>query len=166
MTHADLVHAAHHWAWNTLRCHAVLAECGAALVEIPDVIAWGSSGYSIVVECKATRADFLADRKKFFRLRPESGMGAERWFFTPKGLIDPAELPERWGLAELRGSRVFKVRKPSPFPEYARQREMQLLVSALNRIDRGFGMQVFDPQPLQPITIEDGRAYAAPGVAL
>jgi hypothetical protein len=161
-THADLVHAAHHWARNSLKCAAVLAECGAAGIEIPDVIAWGSNGTSIVVECKATRADFLADKKKFFRVRPDQGMGAFRWFFTPKGLVDRSELPPQWGLAELRGSRVFKVKYPERFHAYAERRETQLLVSALNRIDRGFGLQVFDPMPERPIGVgDDGLAYCA-----
>lgn len=160
-THADLVHAAHWWVRHTLRCSVALAECGASMFEIPDVIGWGASGFSVVVECKASRADFLADRKKFFRRMPDLGMGAYRWFFTPRGLIEPSELPERWGLAELRGTRVFKVRKPESFVERAVHNEMQLLVSALSRVDRSIGLQVFAPAPSTAIRIDGGVAVAA-----
>jgi len=65
---------------------------------------------SIVVEAKISRADFLADRNKSFRQRPETGIGEFRYFITPSGLVRPEELPAKWGLIEVagRGIRVLQ----------------------------------------------------------
>jgi hypothetical protein len=75
MTHAELVARAVKWLSGTMRCNPVyagLASCG----EIPDAIGWTSkySHYgSIVVECKTSRADFVADKRKYFIWKyPES----------------------------------------------------------------------------------------------
>ena len=65
--------------------------------EIPDLIGW-FSGYSILIECKASRSDFLADKKKRFRINPGVGMGHWRLYLCPDGMISPEELPEGWGL--------------------------------------------------------------------
>lgn len=66
--------------------------------EIPDAIGFqinGNTVISIVIEAKATRSDFLADKKKLHR---EAGMGRYRYYICPTGLIKPDELPEKWGL--------------------------------------------------------------------
>jgi len=73
--------------------------------EIPDAIGFrinGNTVISVVVEAKATRADFLADKHKKHRL---SGMGRYRYYICPTGLIRVDELPEKWGLiyANARG---------------------------------------------------------------
>jgi len=76
--------------------------------EQPDAIGW-RDGVSVLVECKASRSDFLADRKKPHRLAPETGMGDWRFFLCPAGMIDKGELPPGWGLLELEGKRVKEV---------------------------------------------------------
>jgi len=43
-------------------------ELKTAGIEIPDVIGFGS-GFSIVIECKVSRADFLQDKKKPHRAK-------------------------------------------------------------------------------------------------
>lgn len=163
VTHADLVHAAHHWARNALRCSVVLSESVANFGgESPDVIGWGYSGFSVLVECKTSRADFLADAKKPHRRNPTLGMGSWRWYFTPRGLIEPDELPPMWGLAELRGTRVFKMRKPDIVHERNTRTETVLLVSALARLQGAAGtLRIFDPMPSSAIRIESGQAFAA-----
>lgn len=53
---------------------------------------------TVLLEAKISRADFIADRKKPHRIRPETGIGKWRYFICPKGLIDVKELPDKWGL--------------------------------------------------------------------
>jgi hypothetical protein len=67
MSHPDLIERSVKWLRGTMRCNPVftgLASCS----EIPDAIGWTSSYHfrgSIVVECKTSRSDFYADRKKY-----------------------------------------------------------------------------------------------------
>lgn len=104
-THADLVGIGVAWARRTRSrggpaCDLVLYEPGAGFgQESPDVIGWklsGPDGGSVVVEAKASRADFLADRKKPHREGP--GLGNWRYYLCPEGLIQPDECPAGWGL--------------------------------------------------------------------
>lgn len=82
--------------------------------EIPDAIGWRSNGTrfngSVLVEVKVSRSDFLADAKKPHRLKPETAMGAYRYFMCPEGLIQVSELPPRWGLIEVNSRGHIKVR--------------------------------------------------------
>jgi hypothetical protein len=75
--------------------------------EQPDCIGF-RSGVSCLIECKTSRSDFLADRKKRFRVDPNLGMGDWRFMLVPKGLITTEELPDGWGLLETDGRRVYK----------------------------------------------------------
>lgn len=88
---------------GTKKCAFVFKELHhVASPEIPDCLGFkpgqGPDHGSILVECKISRADFLADAKKAFRSRSESGVGAYRFFLCPEGVIRPEDLPERWGL--------------------------------------------------------------------
>lgn len=67
-THADLVAPAARWLKGTVRCGVVLTEAPSMDGESPDAIGW-RSGYSVLVECKASRADFLADSRKPHRVK-------------------------------------------------------------------------------------------------
>lgn len=107
LTHAELVALAERWLWRQ-GCGVVLREFSTiATAEIPDAIGW-RIGVSILIECKASRADFLADRRKPFRANPEEGVGDWRFYLTPQGLVRPDELPEGWGLLEAKGGRVYR----------------------------------------------------------
>lgn len=110
MTHAELVKRAERWLRRTCRCGVVLCEVGT--FEIPDAIGWRYGGrLSIIVECKASRADFLADKQKPFRKPGDiAAMGDERYFLTVPGIVKVEELPQGWGLLELTGSGI-KCRK-------------------------------------------------------
>lgn len=133
MTHAGLVDRAVAWLRGTQRCHVVLHERCGRTGEQPDAIGWTPSGASLLVECKVSRADFLADAKKPWRRVPEIAMGCERWYFTPDGLLHPSELPDGFGLAEA-GPRVVRIkRKAQGRPDYCRTTEIALLVSELRR---------------------------------
>lgn len=107
--------------------------------EIADAIGW-RGGVSILVECKASLADFRADQKKVFRKHPKLGMGDWRVYLCEKDVIQPEMLPEGWGLAWVCGSRVRRMAglpksniwSPSPFAS-SKQSEVYLLTSALRR---------------------------------
>lgn len=100
--------------------------------EIPDALGWLPNGWSIMVECKTSRSDFLADKKKGDRR-----LGQERYYLTPKGLLDPTQVPEPWGLLEVWGTTVRVIRKASTSLNYdlkMMRREHTLLLAAIKRI--------------------------------
>lgn len=101
MTHAELVEVAYRWLIGTRKCGFAFTELACiATSEIPDAIGFRGDG-SILVECKVSRADFLSDKKKYFRQRPEMGVGTYRFFMAPEGIIKPDEIPEGWGLVTV-----------------------------------------------------------------
>ena len=76
-THDQLCQVALRWLGGTRRCDPVfsrIASCG----EIPDAIGWSSTWKwhgSTVVECKSSRSDFYADRKKHRGFRSAETQG-------------------------------------------------------------------------------------------
>lgn len=108
MRHAEVVLKAGWWLRERQRCCPVLLEPGYGSMsgERPDAIGWRASlgGISAVVECKANRPDFLADRHKFHR-KNGRGMGVYRYYMAPKGIVFADEVPEGWGYLEIRGQR-------------------------------------------------------------
>ncbi|KKL27284.1 hypothetical protein LCGC14_2386720, partial [marine sediment metagenome] len=70
MSHDELVKLAKQWLLSARQCNPVFSEKGSAKSgEMPDVIGWSSAG-SFVVECKISKADFIVDAKKDFRINP------------------------------------------------------------------------------------------------
>ena len=136
MTHAQLVERAVRWL-RAYRCGLVLSEQACVSGEMPDAIGWKQACHSVLVECKVTRADFLADRAKPFRLRPEKGVGSERFYLTPPGLVKVEELPAGWGLLELRRGRVEMLHLSAKNLRTANgfRYEMNLLLASLRRVE-------------------------------
>ena len=138
MTHQQLIKFAEQWLRKRYRCGIVLSEQSCASGETPDVIGWKGSCRSVVVECKISRADFFADREKPFRKQPETGMGCERFYLAPRGLIKPEELPPGWGLIECAGREIrltVKPRRQSQRTEIGLKWEMNLLLASLRRVE-------------------------------
>lgn len=134
LTHGELVTRAERWLRGTKKCRAIITEPTAGVaMEQPDAIGWRRGWFSILVECKVSRADFRADANKLARRHPSLGMGSERWFFTNPGIAVPEDLPEHWGLIEIRGSRAFVVKAAveNAFQDRPHHREILLLVAAL-----------------------------------
>lgn len=129
-THADLVSAAAKWLQK--KCPVVITEL-ATIGEEPDAIGWRGT-YSILVECKAGMSDFYADRQKPFRADPSRGIGHQRFFLTPAGLVTPDKLPENWGLLEYDGKRVKQVRESGYFEAANARHEIGILLSTLRRV--------------------------------
>lgn len=136
MTHDDLVKIAAIWLRNKAKSLVVITEMSSYGSEEADAIGFSANGHTCLIECKASRGDFLADGNKYFRAHPEMGMGSERWYMTPPNLVRLVELPDGWGLLEASQSKVRKVRDPEFFAAKASQREISLLVSAIRRIGR------------------------------
>jgi len=136
VTHAKLVSMAIAWL-RRYRCGVVLSEQSCASGEMPDAIGWKNSCHSVVVECKVSRPDFLADAAKPWRRQPETAVGCERYYLAPRGIIRLAELPAGWGLLE-QCSREIEIarrsarnlRSPLGF-----KYEMNLLLASLRRVE-------------------------------
>jgi hypothetical protein len=160
MSHADLCEVAKKWLCRSNSqgghgCGVALSECRSGWTgEMPDAIGFRSVDIGItetvLVEVKVSRADFLADAKKPHRAHGQ-GLGLFRYFMCPAGLIQPDEVPDKWGLLWVspRGSVVAKSgpvaesRNCGNFRELAEpwkhprdtDREMWLLVRVMARIN-------------------------------
>ena len=144
-THAELVERAGRWLRYSAhtevnkafeprvsRCGVVLLE-PRGVIERPDAIGWYNSGRcSILIECKATREDFLADKTKRVRMaREESGMGRFRFYMAPAGIIKAVDVCESmWGLLVCVGRSVECEKLSEPF-NFHMVNEMALLWSAV-----------------------------------
>jgi hypothetical protein len=138
LTHSDLVARAARWLRNTQGCDAVFTEMNTYSGEIPDAIGWKRSGRSLLIECKAYRGDFLADSEKEFRRNPLVALGSERYYLAPPNTIGINEVPEDWGLLELRGNGIRVVKPARPRKDLrsdlAVKYELMFLIQMLNRV--------------------------------
>lgn len=163
LTHTELVVAAHRWLRGSQRHPVVLCEPVRLCVsESPDVIGWASSGLCTVVECKTSRADFWADLRKPHRREADRGLGEMRWYFAEPGVLRVEDLPDGWGLAEVRalytgGRRVTRVRPPTRQELHNVRGAASMLVQSVERLTDGWR----SPVPLkvfggwEPDTIAD-----------
>lgn len=144
LSHEDLVKLAERWLMKTKKCGFVLTELVTWADEIPDAIGFRQDE-SYLVECKASRADYLTDQKKRFRISPEMGMGTFRYYLCLAGIIKPEDLPPRWGLLHVGpGGKVRQVvgatghwgaqRAEFMFLERNKDSELRILYSALRRL--------------------------------
>ena len=137
MTHAQLVKVAEQWL-RRYRCGIVLSEQQCSSGEMPDAIGWKGKCRSVVVECKISRADYLADRNKPWRTKPEIALGCERFYLAPRGVIKAEELPKGWGLLEYHDRRVNLLVKPARQSQRTPEgftNEMNLLLASLRRVE-------------------------------
>ncbi|HET9742106.1 MAG TPA: hypothetical protein VFQ00_05095 [Terriglobales bacterium] len=136
MTHSHLVEEAVCWL-RRYRCGIVLSEQSCSSGETPDAIGWKRRNHSVVVECKVSRSDFLADAAKTWRTDPACALGCERYYLSPAGLIEVAELPLGWGLLEWRCREVRVVKKSKANLRTAEglANEMNLLLASLRRVE-------------------------------
>lgn len=132
MTHEQLVKRAAEWL--RLKGYTiVITELRTLASETPDAYGY-KGGISTVIECKASRADFLADKKKRFRACPQYGMGDQRYFMVPKGLVSESELPSGWGLLEVSEKQVRYVKKADR-TRANKDAETILLASVIRRLE-------------------------------
>lgn len=121
-------------SYHGFGCTIVLSEIVSASGNIPDAIGW-RYGRSVLIECKVSRSDFLVDAKKPHRIIG-TGPGEERYYMTPKGMLSTEEIPEGWGLLEVEGKTVAKVKNClSRMLDIEGQRhEKIMLLSTIRRI--------------------------------
>ena len=136
--HAQLVARAAEWLRRKYGCGIILSEQYCATGEIPDVIGWKASCQSVLIECKVSRSDFLADASKSFRFCSQEGLGSKRLYMAPAGMIAPQELPKHWGLLESKGRDLQLVVKPGRVDlrsHIGLMKEMNLLLASLRRVE-------------------------------
>ena len=136
MTHAQLVDLAVKWLRHYC-CGVILSEQACISGEIPDAIGWKKACHSVVVECKITRTDFLADHAKPFRTNSKIALGCERFYLVPSGLLRREDLPQGWGLLEY-GNRNIEMTHASMKNLRSAQGfryEMNLLLASLRRVE-------------------------------
>ncbi len=157
LTHKMLVESAYKWALKSGKCGFAFKELVTYSPETADVIGFGSSMHSVLIECKASRSDFHADKKKAFRQDPTKGMGLFRYYCCPRGLIKPKDLPAKWGLIWVSENgkanalihpiqRRYREDKHSwMFFERAIDHEVYVMYSALRRLHlRGHIPTIYD----------------------
>jgi hypothetical protein len=161
VTHAELVALAARWLRTRRRLSLVLADFRTVSTsEQPDAIGWTASGWSVLVECKASRADFLRDAKKFARRRPDA-MGQERYYLCPPGMIVEDDLPEAWGLlharrlganarARLADVQLVRAAAREVWHRERMREELPLVLSALRRALKTGGSLAYEREEVTP----------------
>jgi|SRR5882672_5314557 len=135
MTHAELIHRGRLWLLNSKHCLFVTTGKSVYSIEEPDVIGWKGSGFSFLLECKVSRADFFRDGKKHHRgeMRSPLALGNERYYLTPPALAKSEEVPTGWGLLECRPTQIRQVVAPVQHIQKGGLAEMQILLSMIAR---------------------------------
>jgi hypothetical protein len=146
MTHDELIEIGRKWLIKPYASCADYGHTGCAVViteivcntwggEQPDVLGFTNSKCrSILIECKTSRSDFRADKKKPFREFPEFGLGLQRWYLAPIGIIPIEELPEKWGLLEVAKGKI-KVIKNAQIQKRNYESEIKILLSTMCRLN-------------------------------
>lgn len=140
--HAKLVDKARDWLMGAGNCVVAATEVSTWVnMEIPDAIGFDYRGNCTIIECKASRSDFLADRKKKFRKMPQLGMGMNRYFMVPRGLLVPTELPAGWGLIFVYPGTVRRVKRSRLFEDRNIHAERRCMVKLMRN-------QKYESKPL------------------
>lgn len=172
LTHKELVEVAYRWILKNGGVGVAFKELYTAACngEYPDVIGFASGCHSVLIECKVSRSDFLADRKKLFRKEPVLGMGSYRYYCCPSGLIKVDELPEGWGLIYENNGKAKLVHKPVielqtergyPYKTHYRHEkniraEQGVMYSALRRLFiKGYMKHIYDQQYAKGVSPND-----------
>lgn len=129
MTHSQLVQLASKWLKR--RFPVVITEMAGGSEE-PDAIGF-KGGFSCLIECKASKPDFYAERNKPRTRSGVNGMGDHRYYLTTPGLVKLEQLPEKWGLLHAQGRGVYVI-KQAELQEKNYRREQALLLSCIRRI--------------------------------
>lgn len=140
------------WLANTRRCGVVFAEFSTYAGEIPDAIGWTHMA-STLIECKTSRTDFMADRKKPGRGESAGwGVGQYRFYMTPPGLVSVQELPSMWGLLEVHDKATRVVHEAGPQSNVNLNDERVMMYSALRRMEiRGLLKYAQRPIGCEPV---------------
>ncbi|WP_017461357.1 hypothetical protein [Dyella ginsengisoli] len=156
LTHGQLCQIGARWLRGRGRCPIVLTEFACQLTEQPDVLGLRNAGQdSLLIEAKASRSDFLADKRKPHRSdRAIEALGSYRWYLCEPDVIRVQDLPERWGLLYASRNRVQLIAGADPDRHYwpaetdvwrwpAGAGELTVMFSVLRRLQLQLGAEAF-----------------------
>lgn len=149
LTHADLVKRGTNWLKKAhggkFACGFVLSEYRCYAPEIPDIIGFNSR-YSILVECKVSRADFKADKYKNHR-HPIKGLGNLRYFLTLPNVACAEDVNNGWGLLYATDKRITEIKPSEYFDDVnVKPHEWSILYSIVRRVNlRGLLHEIQKP---------------------
>jgi hypothetical protein len=111
--HAQLVRAGGDWLRFEKHCAVVLLEPARRRGERPDLIGWhhehDCTWTSYLIECKASKEDLRADRKKIWRGLAR-GLGMFRYLLIPEQFrLITNDVPPHWGILEMGDHREVRV---------------------------------------------------------
>jgi hypothetical protein len=166
MTHDELVERGRRYLRDERvpRCRPVLAQPVAPDVdEQPDVIGWDNEGRGVVIECKTSHADFLADLRKPFRAKGVPALGTLRYYLTAEPLVIESFEAERmgWGLLEVTPNGILRMLPAQPYhaPYVAHGLEKLILAAAVCNQERE-GHDANDARPSQSGTLSSEHCRA------
>lgn len=148
--HEKLIEIGYVWLIKSIKCSFAFKNLISYAKEKPDLIGWKNQD-SILIECKTSRSDFLADKKKSFRIHGNMGVGNYRFYLVPESLLNIDDIPEKWGwLAVNEKGKIRKCLFPkgnvwnneSRFESHLPS-ERVMLCSALRRIQKQTCIQNF-----------------------
>lgn len=147
MTHEGLIKIGVKWLQKSYAACAPYGHSSMTVIvtelvtgmEIPDVLGFSTSrGITVLLEAKTSRSDFLKELKdKPFRnpSLEENGMGSQRWYIAPAGIIPVELLPPKWGLLEYEEKKdALKISRRSEIFKKNDVNEMRILCSVLCRL--------------------------------
>lgn len=148
MTHDELVERAVRWLkkpasakhpdglhWYKGSCGVVVPELVSYASENPDAIGWLNGGYSYLIECKASRSDFYADRQKPRHRTGSPGVGAECFYMSPPDVIPLDRLPDGWGLLYCHPRKITIEVLPAGNQNRDTHGELSMMYSLLRRVE-------------------------------
>ena len=149
ITHSQLVERAKKWLDHThgskFACGVILAEYKCYSPEIPDVIGFNNH-HSVLIECKASRADFLADKKKSCRQHIKQ-LGNYRYYLVLPHIACAEEVDNGWGLLYATDKQISEVKKSEYFSaDSVKAAEWSILYSIVRRLNlRGLLKDIQEP---------------------
>jgi hypothetical protein len=157
MQHATLVQLGVRWL--SRQCSVVLYESAPVKKEIPDVIGWAGAR-SVLIECKASRADFLRDAAKIARTKPKAGMAQRRYYLSPANVVQVDDLPAKWGLLWADKGKITVMREAKGFSQRNLPAEVLFLSAMLRRAQIRIGTR-----PLSEWLRGENRFEAVRGIS-
>jgi hypothetical protein len=135
ITHRELCQIGAQWLLNQkhwdFRCQYVCVELVTISSETPDIFGLKGGIETILLEVKVSRSDFLADLKKPHR--KGGGIGSERYYLCPDGLIREDELPANWGLLYYKDGNITVIKQATPYESKDLINEMSIMYSIIRR---------------------------------
>ncbi len=137
MTHKELVKEAKTWLLTAKGCNPVFCEKGSqGCSEMPDAIGW-TTEECIVIECKTSRSDLIANGKKSLAL------GNKKYFMMTKDLFNQCKdiIPDGFGIVTINGcdgnwySRQERFKDSTIFPR-CHMSEIRYLRSRILEVQR------------------------------